>query len=263
MSKPLVVIVLVTLSALACTTSPTGKSQLQLVSNSRMAKMGAEAYEQLKEETPVTKDQQLTAYVNCVANAITAELDDDTTWEVNVFDDDEQVNAFALPGGKIGVYTGLLKVADNQSQLASVIGHEVGHVIARHGNARYSAGLASQVGMIAAAVALGSSNSDNQGLTLAALGIGLQVGILMPYGRSHESEADEIGLDLMARAGFDPRGSVALWKNMSEEGGSQPPEFLSTHPSHDTRIKDLNNGMTKALRKYEQAQAQGKKPQCG
>jgi len=154
-------------------------------------------------------------------------------------------------------------VAENQHQLASVVGHEVGHVLARHGNARYSAGLASQVGMIAAAVALGQSNSDNAGLTLAALGIGLQVGILMPYGRAHESEADEIGQDLMAKAGFDPRGSVELWKNMSEEGGSQPPEFLSTHPSHGRRIKDLNKGMNKALRTFEQARAQGRNPRCG
>jgi len=262
MSKSLIVVLLSALVALSCTTSPTGKSQLQLVSDGEMAKMGEEAYEQLKEETPVTKDQQVTDYVNCVADAITAELEEQTDWEVNVFDDDKQVNAFALPGGKIGVYTGLLKVADDQSQLASVIGHEVGHVLASHGNARYSAGIASQVGMIAAAVVLGASNTDNSGLALAALGVGLQVGVLMPYGRSHESEADGIGLDLMAKAGFDPRGSVQLWENMSEEGGSQPPEFLSTHPSHETRIDDLNAGMTNALQTYEQAQAKGKRPQC-
>ncbi len=130
MSRPLIVVLSFALVALSCATSPTGKSQLHLVSDGEMAKMGEEAYEQLKEETPVTKDEQVTDYVNCVADAITAELDDQTTWEVNVFDDDKQVNAFALPGGNIGVYTGLLKVADDQSQLASVIGHEVGHVLA-------------------------------------------------------------------------------------------------------------------------------------
>jgi predicted Zn-dependent protease len=240
---------------LSCTTSPTGKSQLHLVSDSEMAKMGTDAYEQLKKETPITKDQKVTDYVNCVADAITAELEGETIWEVNVFDE-KQVNAFALPGGKIGVYTGLLEVAEDQDQLASVIGHEVGHVLARHGSARYSAALASQVGLIIAGVTL----DDNT--TLAVLGIGTVLGT-MAYGRSHESEADEIGLDLMAKAGFDPRGSVELWKNMSEEGSSQPPEFLSTHPSHDTRIDDLNAGMAKALQTYEQAQAQGKKPQCG
>jgi predicted Zn-dependent protease len=262
-NKSLIAVLSFTVMASSCTTSPTGKTQLQLVSESEMEKMGADAYEQLKEETPVTEDQQVTEYVNCVANAIAAELEGDTTWEVNVFDDDKQVNAFALPGGKIGVYTGLLKVAENQDQLASVIGHEVGHVLARHGSARYSANLASQLGLLVGAVALGESGSGNTGLAVAALGLGVQFGILLPYGRSHESEADEIGQDLMAKAGFDPRGSVALWQNMSAEGGSQPPEFLSTHPSHETRIDDLNAGMPRALQTYEQAQAQGKKPQCG
>lgn len=262
MKKFLVVVLSFAVTALACTTSPTGKKQLHLVSDSEMAKMGADAYEQLKEETPITKDQAVTDYVNCVARAITDVLDDDTTWEVNVFED-KAVNAFALPGGKIGVYTGLLDVAENQDQLASVIGHEVGHVLARHGSARYSANLASQVGLIVGAVALGSSGNENAGLTMAAIGLGVQVGILMPYGRSHESEADEIGQDLMAKAGFDPRGSVALWQNMSKEGGSQPPEFLSTHPSHETRIRDLNKGMPKALETYRAARANNKNPQCG
>lgn len=255
MNKPLIVVLSLAVMTWSCTTSPTGKSQLHLVSDSEMAKMGTNAYEQLKKETPITKDQKVTDYVSCVADAITAELEDETVWEVNVFDD-KQVNAFALPGGKIGVYMGLLDVAENQDQLASVIGHEVGHVLARHGNARYSAALASQVGLIIAGVTLDDDT------TLAVLGIGTVLGT-MAYGRSHESEADEIGLDLMARAGFDPRGSVELWKNMSKEGGSQPPEFLSTHPSHETRIDDLNTGMAKALQSYEQARAQGRKPQCG
>lgn len=260
MRKTLPVALLFATLALSCSTSPTGKSQLKLVSDSQMAALGTDAYAQLKQETPISKDQRAIAYVNCVANAITREVTEQTSWEVTLFDD-KQVNAFALPGGKIGVYTGLLDVAETQAQLASVLGHEVGHVLARHGNARYSANIASQIGLIAAAVALGESTGES-GLALAALGIGLQVGVLMPYGRAHESEADVIGLDLMARAGFDPRGSVELWRNMSEEGGSQPPEFLSTHPSHERRINDLNNKMAGALQTYEQARQQGKKPNC-
>ena len=261
MNRTLITVLLCAGMTLSCATSPTGKTQLQLVSDSQMAELGADAYDKLKEETPISTDQPAIDYVNCIANAITREVDADTTWEVTLFDD-KQINAFALPGGKIGVYTGLLEVAETQHQLASVIGHEVGHVIARHGNARYSAGLASQLGILAAAVVLGDSGDDS-GLALAALGIGLQVGVLMPYGRSHESEADEIGLDLMAKAGFDPRGSVELWQNMSAEKGSQPPEFLSTHPSHERRINDLNNRMPQAMQTYERAQQQGKNPQCG
>lgn len=162
-----------------------------------------------------------------------------------VFDSD-QVNAFALPGGKIGVYTGLLNVAVNQDQLATVIGHEVAHVLADHSNERLSQSQLANTGLSITSVALGSSEyKQYQGMTMAALGLGVQYGVILPYGRTQESEADIVGLEYMAKAGFDPNQSVDLWKNMAKaSGGNQPPELLSTHPSHSTRIKDLQTKIT-------------------
>ncbi|MGB5457188.1 MAG: M48 family metallopeptidase, partial [Gammaproteobacteria bacterium] len=181
---------------------------------------------------------------------------------VRVFADD-QANAFALPGNKIGVYEGLLKYAVNQHQLAAVIGHELAHVVAQHGNERVSEQLATQAGMSIAAVALGSSQTSdsNKQLILAGLGLGVQYGVILPFSRTHESEADLIGLDLMAESGFLPTESVKLWENMSKAGGGAP-EFLSTHPSSTTRIKDLKARMPRALDKYNKAQAKNLKPNC-
>lgn len=246
----------------SCATSPTGQMQLKLYPDSKMAKMGVAAYSEMKKKTPVTKDKAKTRYVNCVAKAITDALPNRSNWEVNVFED-EQVNAFALPGGKIGVYTGLLKVAKNQNQLATVIGHEVAHVLADHGNARVSASTAAQAGVTAATI-LGAIATDDpvKRQMLGLLGVGVQVGVLLPYGRSQESEADILGLDLMAKAGFDPRQSVPLWQNMAKAGGAGSPEFLSTHPSNSTRIKHLNKRMTKALGLQKNARSAGRRPNC-
>jgi len=253
----LVVIALLT----ACATSPLGHHQLQLIPDSQMAEMGATAFQQIEEKTPVSADAETNQYVGCVANAITSALPGRRKWDVKVFQDDKTVNAFALPGGKIGVYTGLLNVAKTQDQLAAVLGHEVSHVIAEHGNARMSAALATQAGLTAAEIYAASSGND-QAQILGLLGLGAQVGILLPYSRSQESEADLLGLDLMARAGFDPRQAVALWHNMAKAGGEQPPEFLSTHPSHETRIEDLKKRMPSDLKLYRQARAQGNTPSC-
>jgi predicted Zn-dependent protease len=179
---------------------------------------------------------------------------------VTVFQD-KSANAFALPGGKIGVYTGLLDVAKNQHQLAAVIGHEIAHVQANHSNARLSTSYATQAGLSLVQVLAGAAGPEKQQL-MGLLGVGAQVGVLLPYGRSQESEADVLGIEYMARAGFDPRESVALWQNMSRAGGQQPPEFLSTHPAHGTRIEQLNAHMSKALALYKQAQARGRTPDC-
>lgn len=254
-------IVVVTAGLAACATSPLGTPQLKLFPDSQMAEMGASAFQQLKEETPESGDSGTNGYVSCVADAITSELNPGREWEVVVFED-EAVNAFALPGGKIGVYTGLLEVAETQDQLAAVIGHEVAHVLAEHGNARMSAALATQAGLTAAQIYAASSGGGQQQI-LGLLGLGAQVGVLLPYGRSQETEADLLGLDLMARAGFDPRQSVDLWRNMAEAGGGQPPEFLSTHPSHETRMENLSGRMPRALKLYQQARAQGNAPDCG
>lgn len=246
----------------ACATSPTGRSQLQFFPDSQMRSMGVDAYEQMRADEPTIETGPVVDYVQCVTDAITPYIPGeyaDNEWEVTVFDS-EAVNAFALPGGKMGVYTGLLRVAENQDQLATVIGHEIAHVMAEHANERMSTQFATVVGLGALQVAAGDDPERQQ--LMAALGVGAQVGIILPFSRLHESEADDIGLELMATAGFNPEESVALWRNMAEAGGRTPPEFLSTHPSRDRRIADLQAAMPRALYLYEQAQEAGRMPGC-
>jgi len=251
-------ILLLSVLITGCATSPTGRSQLILLSDSELDQMGKQAFTNLKEETPVDSRITTNHYVQCVADAITREVGG--TWEVVVFKDDA-ANAFALPGGRIGVYTGLLKVAKNQDQLATVIGHEVAHVQAHHANERVSQSLAVQEGInVIGAIASPQSGAGQS--MMGMLGVGAQYGILMPFSRIQESEADMLGLDLMARAGFDPRESIQLWKNMAHSGGGQPPEFLSTHPSNSTRISDLVGRLPHALQLRNQAQQRGRHPDC-
>lgn len=246
----------------ACATSPTGRSQLILFPEAQLAEMGLTAYEQIKEQTPVENDPQVVRYVACVSNSVTAALPPQASggWEVTVFED-EQVNAFALPGKKIGVYEGMLEVADSQSQLAAVIAHEVAHVLAQHGNERVSTSFATQTGLQLVAIAAGEPTQTKRTL-FGLLGLGAQVGVLLPFSRAQETEADVVGLDLMARAGFDPREAVTLWENMQARGKDRPPEFLSTHPSEQRRIEDLTARMPQATALYEQALAAGRRPDC-
>lgn len=248
---------LVAAALAACSKSPTGREQLLLNEKEQLDAMGVQAFAEMRAKVPEATDAAVNDYVRCVAYAITDQVPDKSTaWEVVVFEDDTP-NAFALPGGKMGVYTGMLKVAKNQDQLAAVLGHEVGHVLAQHGNERVSQQTLTNLGL---AVVAGSGYAD--AATMQALGLGAQIGILLPYSRTHESEADIIGLDLMAQAGFDPRESVQLWKNMEKSGGGAPPEFLSTHPSSGTRIDNLLGKMAGALKKYNAARAKGRKPDC-
>ena len=254
-------IVIATLSS--CATSPEGRNQLKLISGDQMDAMGVQSFEQLKKDTPLTQNKNIQQYVTCIANRIIPHVKqnpDPKQWEVQVFED-EQANAFALPGYKIGVYTGLLKYAKNQDQLAAVMGHEVAHVIAEHGNERVSNQMATQAGLSIAAIALGSTQDENTGLILAGLGIGAQYGVILPFSRKHESEADLIGLDLIAPAGFNPAESVTLWQNMSQAGTALP-EFMSTHPSSETRIKQLKERIPKANIAYQKAITQGQRANC-
>ena len=241
-----------------CATSPTGRSQLLLLSNNEISQMGIQSFDTLKKDKPIEHGGQINAYVRCIATAITDEVGGH--WERVVFKDDS-ANAFALPGQKIGVHTGLLSVAKNQHQLAAVLGHEVAHVLANHGNERVSQKTAVNVGLSITQAVLSPQTQLGQ-TALGLLGLGTEYGIIMPFSRSHESEADIFGLDLMARAGFDPRESVSLWMNMSEAGGQAPPEFMSTHPAHETRITDLQAQMPKSLKLRKIALAKGKNPQC-
>lgn len=263
-SVRIIAVILAVVLALACTTSPTGRRQLKLFPKDEIARMGALSFEQIKENGQPSRNRQQVAYVECVAARIIEAMDGERVgdWEVVVFED-ESANAFALPGRKIGVHTGLLAVAENQDQLASVIGHEIGHVLADHSNERVSqANLAQGAMAVAAITGAASGMSPEQQQLFALLGVGVQVGVLLPYSRIHESEADRIGLDLMANAGFEPAESVSLWQNMGRGGGA-PPEILSTHPSNRTRIKDLNKAIPDAQVLRDRARAAGRNPRCG
>lgn len=259
MFKRLFLLPLVLLAA--CATSPLGRSQLQLFSDAELAQMGLAAYADIQKNQPRDTDPVANAYVRCVANAVTAALPGNTqAWEVTLFKDDS-ANAFALPGGKIGVNSGLLRVATNQDQLATVIGHEVAHVLARHSGERLSTQAVVETGLQAVQTLSGAATPAKQQL-MGLLGVGAQVGVLLPFSRAQESEADLLGLDLMARAGFDPRQSVVLWQNMERANGSGPPAFLSTHPSPDNRMQALQARVPQAMELYQQAHAQGRKPAC-
>ncbi|OFZ00883.1 MAG: peptidase [Bdellovibrionales bacterium GWB1_52_6] len=250
------------LTLTGCATSPLGRKQLILVPDSQMNALGVQAFQQMKAQTPTASDPLVNQYVTCVAKPITAAAQKDTgisDWEIVVFRD-ETANAFALPGGKIGVHTGLLKVATTADQLAAVIGHEVGHVIAKHGAERVSSGVAAQGGLAVLDQALGGAPSSGRQQLLAGL---VTVGFLLPHSRTQESEADLIGLKLMARAGFDPRHSIKLWENMrAASGGASPPEFFSTHPANESRIENLQNKVSEALPFYEQTKKTGSLPNC-
>lgn len=254
-------VLILAVAVVACTTSPTGRRQLHLFPESQMTEMGATAFLQMQEQVSVDKNPVVNRYVECVADAITAQLPESRDWEVRVFNDDT-ANAFALPGGKIGVHTGLFKVAKTPDQLATVLGHEVGHVLAEHSNERVSTAFATNAGLQVVQALAGGGGSAEQQMAMGLMGLGAQFGILLPFSRTQESEADTIGLQLMAKAGFDPRASVALWENMEQAGGEQPPEFLSTHPSHGHRISNLQKRMPAAIKLYEQARASGRAPNC-
>lgn len=250
------------LAAAACATSPLGRERLLLFPDAEIAQMGVASFQQLKQRVPVDQDPVLASRVRCVTGAIVSQLRGGAPqhWEVVVFRDDDP-NAFALPGGKLGVNTGLFRVARNPDELATVLGHEVAHVLAQHANERVSTAYAAQAGLSLVQVLAGAPGPEQSQL-LAMLGLGAQVGILMPFGREQEREADLMGLDLMADAGFDPRGSLGLWQNMAASGGAQPPEFLSTHPSYGTRVQALSARMPEALARFEQARARGVAPEC-
>lgn len=237
-----------------CEETPTGRSQLALVPEHLMGQMGEDAFDQMRRHQPVSNDAAINHRVQCVAQAIVTAaeasypaVNPPSVWEVVVFDDPSP-NAFALPGGRIGVHTGLLRVAETPAQLAAVIGHEVGHVLAEHGNER----LTQQLGIKAVLLLVGFFGEGDLGhqQLMQALGLGAQLGISLPFSRTHEEEADLMGLAIMARAGFDPQQSVALWRNMAAAGGGQPPEFLSTHPAHGSRIEALQQAMEEAMSTY-------------
>lgn len=258
-----VVAALAALIAVGCATTASGRKAFIIVSDSDMAKMGATAFDQMKSQGKLANNPPQSRYVQCIADALIAQLPNEwrkQPWEVQLIADDA-ANAFALPGGKVGVNTGLLKVATTQDQLASVIGHELAHVIERHGAQRVSQQYATQGALLAVQIA-GAASDRETGQLVGLLGAGAQVGVLLPFSRFHESDADAIGQQLMARAGFDPRSAAVLWENMSRAGGARAPQLLSTHPDPGQRIQRLNQAAPALLPVYEAARAAGRAPQC-
>jgi len=235
----------------ACQTAPiTGRKQLIMLSEAEETKMGLTAYQEVLKEEKISQDPRINEMVRRVGQRIAAVAQrPDYQWEFRVIEKDV-ANAFALPGGKVAVYTGILKYTQTDAGLAVVMGHEVAHALARHGGERMSQSMLAQVGL--AAVQIGLQTSDptiTQGVALA-YGLGVQ----LPFSRGQESEADHIGLVLMAKAGYDPREAVPFWERMSGgKQGQEPPQFLSTHPSGTTRIKQLQEWMPEALQYYQAA----------
>ena len=261
-----VMVMSVALVSLAgCETNPyTGRSQLLMTSVSQEMQMGAQAYDQVKSDPKMrpSQDSREIEPVKRVAARIVeaakrskyAEMANQFQWEVTVIKDDKTPNAFALAGGKMAVYTGIFPMAKTEAGLAAVMGHEVVHALARHGAERMSQGQLTNAGLQvigAGAGAVGGGGMLGQA-TMAALGVGAKVGVLLPFSRKHESEADYIGILLAADAGYDPREAVALWERMGQmSGGGAPSEFMSTHPSHETRIDQLKKWMPEAMAIYQ------------
>lgn len=249
---------------ISCSTSPTGRSRLLMVDEASMIPMAAQSFTDMKEKEMVSKNAAVNQYAQCVVQPLIREAQQryglpTTGWEVVVFDS-ETVNAFAMPGGKVGIYTGLMDLAETPDQLAAVMGHELAHVIAKHSAERLSTAQLTALGVTAAGVAL--SHNDNQRAIMAAVGIGAQVGIMLPFSRVHETEADQMGQELMARAGFDPSQAIRLWELMGKSGGSRPPELLSTHPDPDNRARRLQQLLSTTQPVYQQAKQFGKTPSC-
>ena len=248
----------------ACASSPTGRNQMILKSEAALEQEGSRQFRELRERLPLVQDPRKIDYVACVTNAIVDVVEgkySELYWELAVVDQPD-VNAYVLPGGKIVVNSGILTMALNQHQLAAVIGHEVAHVTARHANERASRAAVTNVGVDIAAIILGGGYRNQTQGARDALSTGALLGLLNPFSRLQETEADIIGIQYMAKAGFDPRESVELWKRMNAKNATKVPEYLSTHPSGETRIDDLIAQYPTSLDLYNNAQLNGLSPNC-
>ena len=249
--------------AVGCATNlVTGRKQLRLVSESELQLMAVSQYRTFLTEHKVVgsgnSDAAMVKHVgNRIANAVTKYYDDQGkpqilegyNWEFNTIES-EEVNAWCMPGGKVMVYTGMFAITQNETALAIVLGHEIAHAIAKHGSERMSQALVQQLGGMALNVALMNEPEQTRNLFLLSYGIGSQVGAILPWSRQQETEADKFGLIFSAMAGYDPREAIPFWQRMSSAGGAKPPEFLSTHPADDTRMKKLKRFMPEALKYY-------------
>jgi predicted Zn-dependent protease len=246
----------------ACSSVPiTGRRQLSLLPESQLIGMSLTEYDKFLSSSKLSTDQKSTVMVKTVGQNIAVavetflkqnQLSDrlaDFQWDFNLIQDDTP-NAWCMPGGKVVVYTGLLPYTKTVDGLAVVIGHEIAHAVARHGNERMSQQLGIQMGGAALSVALQNKPAETQQIFMSVYGLGSQVGIMLPYSRSHEFEADRLGLIFMAMAGYDPNVAVEFWQRMAQGGGTKPPEFLSTHPSDESRISKLKSYIPEAMKYY-------------
>lgn len=257
--------VIITFYALfiSCSTVPlTGRSQLNMIPSGELLSMSYQQYDQFLKENKLSSSQQDAEMVKRIGGKIQHAVErymadnnlsdrlEGYNWEFNLVESD-QVNAWCMPGGKVVVYTGILPVTQDEEGLAVVMGHEIAHAIAEHGNERMSQGMLQQLGGVALTVALKNEPETTQNLFLTAYGVGTTVGIMLPYSRTHESEADHLGLIFMAMAGYDPNEAPEFWERMAaNKQGQAPPEFLSTHPSDETRINDLKSWIPEAMKYY-------------
>ena len=248
----LYVLLLSVLCLPACQTNPvTGRSSLNMVPESTLNSLGAQGYQEVISKEPISRDARKTEIVRRVAQRIAAVSPVQMDWEVSLIESN-QANAFVLPGGKIVVYTGILPICDTEAGLAFVLGHEVGHAVAKHGGERMTQSLLIQGGLAVADLSLGTNESAP--MIMGALGAGAQYGVLLPFSRSHESEADHMGILFMAEAGYDPRVAPDLWVRMGQaSGGQAPPEFASTHPSNERRTAELETLVPQAMEIYEKS----------
>jgi len=242
----------------ACYKAPvTGRSQLILIPQSEEIQLGLTAFQQLIKKEKISSNPAYNHAVGDVVGRI-AKISDrpNFDWEYKVIEDDDQINAFALPGGKIGVYTGILPIAKNEAGLATVIGHEVAHATARHGGERITAGILAQLGAVGLNVALRNNDPAIIAIANSAYGMGVAVGAILPFSRTQEAEADRIGLVYMSKAGYNPKEAIYFWDRMNEatRDKQSPPEFLSTHPNYKTRRANLEKWQPEAMAYYNAAQ---------
>ena len=261
----LLILSLVSLSLIiiSCSTVPlTGRSQLNMISDGEMLAMSYQQYDEFLKQNPTSKDQPAVEMVQrigvniqhavetyLVDNHLSAHLQG-YKWEFNLVESD-QVNAWCMPGGKVVIYSGILPIAQDETGLAVVMGHEIAHAIAEHGNERMSQQLLQQAGAVGLMVAMKDEPVQTQALWLGVYGVGTQLVVMLPYSRTHESEADRMGLIFMAMAGYDPNAAPDFWERMAAGKDGEPPEFLSTHPSSQTRINNLNKWIPEAMKYYK------------
>jgi predicted Zn-dependent protease len=261
-----VVTILLLSVSLSCSSVPiTGRQQLNIIPDSEIMSMSYQQYDQFLKENKISTDAQKTAQVKKAGVGIQKAVEayfrekglseelEGYSWEFNLVESD-QVNAWCMPGGKVVFYTGILPLCQDETGIAVVMGHEVAHAVAEHGAERMSHGLLAQLGGVALSVALKDKPQQTQQLWMGAYGLGAQFGVMLPFSRSHESEADHLGLIFMAMAGYDPNAAVSFWQRMAAQGGQKPPEFMSTHPSDETRISDIKKHLPEAMKYYKPGQ---------